>query len=119
MVLRVAPCLTAAAVAGVMMLVVAAPQIASAQTPPAAAATGTADNPAAATGTAEGFAEETTLTAKTIVYIKGSGVWDSAFATLNGSFKKLKAYVEHIGKERARKGGEWRAFYEAARRLRL
>jgi MoxR-like ATPase len=33
--------------------------------------------------------------------------------------RKLKAYVEHIGKERARKGGEWRAFYEAARRLRL
>jgi len=97
MVLRVAPCLTAAAVAGVMMLVVAAPQIASAQTPPAAAATGTADNPAAATGTAEGFAEETTLTAKTIVYVKGSGVWDSAFATLNGSFKKLKAYVDKEG----------------------
>jgi MoxR-like ATPase len=33
--------------------------------------------------------------------------------------RKLKAYVDHVGKERARKGGEWRAFYEAARRLRL
>jgi MoxR-like ATPase len=33
--------------------------------------------------------------------------------------RKLKAYVEHIGKERSRKGGEWRAFYEAARRLKL
>jgi MoxR-like ATPase len=33
--------------------------------------------------------------------------------------RKLKAYVEHIGKERARRGGEWRAFYEAARRLKL
>jgi MoxR-like ATPase len=33
--------------------------------------------------------------------------------------RRLKAYVEHIGKERARKGGEWRAFYEAARRLKL
>lgn len=33
--------------------------------------------------------------------------------------RKLKAYVDHIGKERARKGGEWRAFYDAARRLKL
>jgi MoxR-like ATPase len=33
--------------------------------------------------------------------------------------RKLKAYVEHIGKERSRRGGEWRAFYEAARRLKL
>lgn len=33
--------------------------------------------------------------------------------------RKLKAYVDHIGKERSRKGGEWRAFYEAARRLKL
>jgi len=33
--------------------------------------------------------------------------------------RKLKAYVEHIGKERSRKGGEWRAFYDAARRLKL
>ena len=33
--------------------------------------------------------------------------------------KKFKAYVDHIGKARARKGGEWRSFYEAARRLKL
>jgi MoxR-like ATPase len=31
--------------------------------------------------------------------------------------RRLKAYVEHIGRERARQGGEWRAFYEAARVL--
>jgi MoxR-like ATPase len=33
--------------------------------------------------------------------------------------KKFKAYVDHIGKARARKSGEWRSFYEAARRLKL
>jgi len=33
--------------------------------------------------------------------------------------KKFKAYVDHIGKARARTGGEWRSFYEAARRLKL
>ncbi|HWK45062.1 MAG TPA: AAA family ATPase [Stellaceae bacterium] len=33
--------------------------------------------------------------------------------------RKFKAYIDHIGKERARKGGEWHAFYEAARRLKL
>jgi MoxR-like ATPase len=33
--------------------------------------------------------------------------------------RKFKAYIDHVGRERARKGGEWRAFYEAARRLKL
>jgi len=33
--------------------------------------------------------------------------------------RKFKAYIDHVGKERARKGGEWHAFYEAARRLKL
>jgi len=33
--------------------------------------------------------------------------------------RKFKAYIDHISRERARKGGEWRAFYEAARRLKL
>ena len=32
--------------------------------------------------------------------------------------RKFKAYVDAVGKERARGGGEWRAFYEAARKLR-
>ena len=33
--------------------------------------------------------------------------------------RKFKAYVDHVGKERARLGGEWKSFHEAAHRLRL
>jgi effector-binding domain-containing protein len=100
MVLRFAPCIAAAAVSVVLTLVLAAPQASWAQTAPApaAAATNAGDNPPApAAAPTEGFAEDTTLTAKTIVYIKGNGVWDSAFQTLSGSFKKLKTYVDKEG----------------------
>jgi effector-binding domain-containing protein len=102
MVLRFAPCIAAATGCVVITLTLAAPQPSWAQTPaaPPAAATKSTDTPAAQTTPAEpaeGFAEDTTLTAKTIVYVKGSGVWDSAFTTLSGSFKKLKAYVDKEG----------------------
>ena len=40
------------------------------------------------------FGEETTLTAKPIVYVKGTGNWDTAFETITGSLKKLKAYID-------------------------
>ena len=73
----------------VMMLALAVPQAGFAQTPPAP--------PAANPATAEPFAEDTTLTAKTIVYVKGNGVWDSAFETISGAFKKLKTYVDKEG----------------------
>jgi MoxR-like ATPase len=33
--------------------------------------------------------------------------------------KRLRAYVEHVAKPRAETHAEWRAFYEAARRMRL
>ena len=94
MMLRLAPCTAVAAVC-VMMLAVAGPQPGFAQTPPAPTAAGPTDKPAAPA--AEPFAEDTTLTAKTIVYVKGSGVWDSAFETISGAFKKLKAYVDKEG----------------------
>jgi effector-binding domain-containing protein len=35
------------------------------------------------------FGEEVTLVEKTIVYISGSGVWDSAFETIVGDFKTV------------------------------
>jgi effector-binding domain-containing protein len=41
--------------------------------------------PAAASN--DPFGEEVTLVEKTIVYISGSGVWDSAFETIVGGFK--------------------------------
>ena len=92
MLLRFAPCIAAAALS-LVAIVAAGSQASWAQTPPAPAAAGPADKPAAA----EPFAEDTTLTAKTIVYLKGNGVWDSAFDTISGSFKKLKAYVDKEG----------------------
>src|SRR4051812_30806384 len=45
----------------------------------------------------EGFGEETTLVAKTIVYLQGSGNWDSAYETLVQSFKTLYAYLDKEG----------------------
>lgn len=69
-----------------------------APTPPASA-----DKPApAAPGppaaqTTDPFGEETTLTAKPIVYVKGTGNWDNAFETIANSFKTVKAYVDKEG----------------------
>jgi effector-binding domain-containing protein len=97
MVLRFAPCMAAVAVFVAATLTLA-PQPGFAQTPPASAATAPADKPAESTpAPTEGFAEDTTLTAKTIVYIKGTGLWETAFDTLTGAFKKLKTYVDKEG----------------------
>ena len=92
MLLRFAPCIAAAALC--FVTIVAGSQASSAQTPPAPAAASPADKSATA---AEPFAEDTTLTAKTIVYVKGNGVWDSAFDTISGAFKKLKTYIDKEG----------------------
>jgi effector-binding domain-containing protein len=43
------------------------------------------------------FGEDINLTAKPIVFIKGSGTWDNAFETMSNSFKKLRAYVDKKG----------------------
>jgi effector-binding domain-containing protein len=98
MVLRFAPCIAAAAVSTVIALALATPQPCFAQASSPAVTTTPTDKPAEPAATpAEGFAEDTTLTAKTIVYVKGSGVWESAFETISGAFKKLKAYVDKEG----------------------
>jgi effector-binding domain-containing protein len=54
---------------------------ASAQAPPAAAPPAAASN--------DPFGEEVTLVEKTIVYMSGSGMWDSAFDTIVGGFKTV------------------------------
>ena len=64
------------------------------QTPPAAAPAAPENAPAQP---GDAFGESTTLTAKTIVYVKGSGSWDKAFETITNSFKKLKTYVDKEG----------------------
>jgi len=81
---------TALAVAPVTALAEVPPVVAQAPaTPPAATA------PAAPS--AEPFAEETTLTAKPVLSVKGTGTWDNAFQTITGSLKKLKAYADKEG----------------------
>jgi effector-binding domain-containing protein len=97
---RFALCIGTAA----MTIALAEPQPSWAQTPvqtPPAPATKpdtppAAPVPGATTQPGDPFGEDATLTAKPIVYLKGTGTWDSAFETITNSFKSLKAY---IGKE--------------------
>jgi len=80
-------------------------QYSSAQTPPAGVvkpgAPPAAPTPAAPEGAqtkpGDAFGEEVTLTAKPIVYVKGTGTWDSAFATISGALKKVKASADKAG----------------------
>jgi len=68
-------------------------------TPPAAAET-TTPPPAAAPApvqTADAFGEEITLEPKTVVVLKGTANWDSAFDALIESFKSLSALLEKQG----------------------
>ena len=66
--------------------------------PPAAAETPATSSPAAApVQTADPFGEETALTPKPVVVLKGSANWDSAFETLIESFKTLSALLDKQG----------------------
>jgi effector-binding domain-containing protein len=95
MVLRLA--LRISMIAGSVMVASAlpAPQPAWAQTPPITPAK--PDTPPNPTEPGDAFGEDTTLTAKPIVFVKGTGTWDNAFETITGAFKRLKAYVDKEG----------------------
>jgi effector-binding domain-containing protein len=77
----------------------AAPAPAAPATPPAAAETPAPTSPpvAAPVQTADAFGEETDLTPKTVVMLKGNANWDSAFDTLIDSFKTLSALLDKQG----------------------
>jgi effector-binding domain-containing protein len=68
-------------------------------TPPAAAQAPAATPPAAATPlqTADPFGEEITLTPKTVVIVKGTANWDTAFDTLTDSLKALSTLLDKQG----------------------
>jgi effector-binding domain-containing protein len=66
----------------------------AAETPPASAAKPEVPTPPQST---DPFGEETTLTSKPIVFLKGTGSWDKAFETITASLKKLKAYIAKEG----------------------
>ena len=71
---------------------------ASPSAPPAAAQTPATPPPAAApVQTADPFGEQITLEPKTVVILKGSANWDSAFDTLIDSFKSLTALLDKQG----------------------
>jgi effector-binding domain-containing protein len=67
--------------------------------PPPAAAQAPAPPPAspAPVQTADPFGEEITLTPKTVVIVKGTANWDSAFDTLTDSFKALSTLLDKQG----------------------
>jgi effector-binding domain-containing protein len=83
------------------------PPAAAQTSPPAAAGKPAANPPAPApapvppegitTKPSDPFGLDTTLTAKPIIYFKGSGTWDKAFATISGSLKKVEAYAAKAG----------------------
>jgi effector-binding domain-containing protein len=64
---------------------------------PAAPAAPAAPSPGKTTQPSDPFGEDATLAAKPIVYLKGTGNWDSAYETITGAFKKLKTYVDKEG----------------------
>jgi effector-binding domain-containing protein len=101
MLLRLAPGIGVVVASVVMTLALAGSQSSSgqawAQTPPATAPSPAEKPPAAGAQAPEPAPEDLTLTAKTIVYVKGNGVWDSAFQTISGALKKLKAYTDKEG----------------------
>lgn len=53
--------------------------------------------PGAAAAPSHPFGEDTTLVAKPIVYLKGTGTWDKVFETISTSVKTLKTFVDKEG----------------------
>ncbi|MGZ5873002.1 MAG: GyrI-like domain-containing protein [Bradyrhizobium sp.] len=74
-----------------------APSASPTPAPPAAAATPAPPPAPAPIQTADPFGEETTLTPKTVVLIKGTANWDTAFDTLVESLKTLSAHLDKQG----------------------
>jgi effector-binding domain-containing protein len=74
---------------------------AAAPTPSTAETPATAPPAAATVQTADPFGEEITLASKTVVIVKGTANWDSAFDTLMDSFKSLSALLDKQGIKRS------------------
>ena len=75
----------------------AAPAPAPASPPAAAETPATPPAVSAPVQTADPFGEQITLEPKTVVVLKGSATWDSAFDTLIDSFKSLAALLDKQG----------------------
>jgi effector-binding domain-containing protein len=66
-------------------------------TPPAAAETPATPSAVAPVQTADPFGDQITLTPKTVVIVRGTASWDSAFDTLIESFRSLSALLDKQG----------------------
>jgi effector-binding domain-containing protein len=53
--------------------------------------------PAAVPQSTDAFGEDTSLTAKPIVFVKGTSSWDDALGTITGALKKIKGYADKEG----------------------
>jgi effector-binding domain-containing protein len=53
--------------------------------------------PAIAVPPDDPFGEQVTMTERTIVYLEGSGAWDSAFETIVGAFKSVYDAMDKLG----------------------
>jgi effector-binding domain-containing protein len=73
----------------------ASPTVATPGSLPAATSQPTAEG--IQTKPSETFGKDITLTAMPIVYVKGSGTWGSAFATIRNSLKEVETYVAQQG----------------------
>lgn len=62
-------------------------------TPPAQTET----SPAPGTKPGDPFGEELTLTPKTIIYLKSSATWDSAFESIQDAFKNVYGFLDRQG----------------------
>jgi len=75
----------------------ATPAPASSPTPAASATPASPPAGPAPVRTADPFGEETTLTPKTVILVKGTANWDTAFDTLLESLKTLSAFLDKQG----------------------
>ena len=73
------------------------PAPASSPTPAASATPTPAPAEPAPVRTADPFGEEITLTPKTVILVKGTANWDTAFDTLMESLKTLSAFLDKQG----------------------
>src|SRR6202007_467453 len=82
------------------LMAVLAPSLAQAPAPapaPPAVTPAAPPSDAAPAQPGDAFGEDAALTAKPIIYVKGSGTWDKAFETITAAFKKIKAYLDKEG----------------------
>src|ERR1043166_5122431 len=80
--------LSAALVVAALALAWPGAALAQAPAPPGPSATAKPGDP---------FGEEVTLAPKTIVYLKSSATWDSAFETILDAFKNVYAFLDRQG----------------------